>query len=216
MNNLIESTLSTVEDTLVMLSTRIAPWLAPIGPAYFIGRAAYNELHAHIAIAICMAVAVEMVGMATTHTALKAWTWNKTKRKIDPTAPLWLCIILALFYYVGAIVLTVVVEVYPQTVAFAPAIFITLGAVSSMAIAMQFTLRKWELARHGKRQKTRQSATQTTQTTVASRSKRLELLPELVNSGNSNEDIAEILGVNVRTVQRDIKALNGSLSNEMR
>ena len=137
MKDKIELLLSSIEDILVMVSTRIGPWLAPIGPAYFVGRAALQHLHAHIIIAVCMALAVEMIGMATTHTALKAWAWNKNKRKIDPKAPLWFCILLAGIYFIGAIALTVVVEVFPISVVYAPAIFIILTMVGMLAIAMQ-------------------------------------------------------------------------------
>lgn len=213
MKNLIENLLSNTEDIMVILSTRIGPWLAPIVPAYFVGMAMHNQLHAWPIIAICGALAVEMVGMATTHTALKAWAWNKNKRKVDPKAPLWFCIGMSGFYFAGAISLTIVSEILPSTIVFAPAIFIVLAIVSMVTIAIQLTLRQWHNDRYNKptRQKSRHSATSSDINDKATTVVRRQKVAEMANNGVNTEDIADAFGVNVRTIQRDIKALNGAI-----
>lgn len=147
-----EQSTNTIESVLLMLATRFGPWLAPIGPAYFVGRAAHNHLEAHWLIAVCMALAVEAVGIAATHTALKCWTWNGGKRKIDPTAPTTLMVWLSLVYFASALALSILVEVYPASATYAPAVFIGLAGVGYVTIAVSIRLTGWQSERTAEKQ----------------------------------------------------------------
>ena len=144
---IIEALMDDTESVLLAMATRIGPWLAPVGPAYFVGRAAYHRLDAWLPIAVAMALAVEAVGIAATHTALKAWTWNETKRKSDPEAPVTLMIWLSLVYFLSALILSILVEVYPDSAVLAPAVFIGLAGVAYVTIAVSTRLNGWQTER---------------------------------------------------------------------
>ncbi|MEM7033915.1 MAG: HTH domain-containing protein [Chloroflexota bacterium] len=139
--------LDTIEELALDFATRLGPWLAPIGPAYFIGRAVNTHLHAHLSIAVIMACAVELVGIAATHTALRAWTWNQMKRKTDPDAPFTLMVWLSLVYFFSAFALSILVEVFQQLATYAPAVFLGLAAVAYVTIGVATKLHRWEGAR---------------------------------------------------------------------
>ena len=104
-------------------TARIAPWLAPIPTAYLIGSATEEHLDWPWPIAGAAAVAVELLGISITTTALELWQHNQTKRKSDPTAPTWLSAILVGVYLVVAVTLTVMLDVIPDLKKWAPAIF---------------------------------------------------------------------------------------------
>ena len=136
-----------IEESLLLIATKFGPWLAPIGPAYFVGRAAYHRLEAHLPVAIAMALAVELVGFAATHTTLKCWLWNGSKRKPDPTAPTSLMVWLSLVYFVAALILSFLVEVAPESATYAPAVFIGLAGVAYVTIAVAVRLADWQTDR---------------------------------------------------------------------
>ena len=136
-----------IEESLLLIATKFGPWLAPVGPAYFVGRAAYHRLEAHLPIAVAMALAVELVGFAATHTALKCWLWNGSKRKSDPTAPTSLMVWLSLVYFVAALILSILVEVAPESATYTPAVFIGLAGVAYVTIAVAVRLADWQTDR---------------------------------------------------------------------
>lgn len=128
-----------------MIASRLGPWLAPIGPAFFIGRAIFHQLAAPLWVAVLMGTAVELVGIAATHTALKAWAWNEARRKSDPVAPFKLLVFLSLVYFVSAAILSVMLEVWPSLVApYAPGVYLSLAGVAYVTLAAGVKLGQWE------------------------------------------------------------------------
>jgi len=132
----IEEGINNLEKNLILFAARLGPWLAPVPPAYFIARASYRHLEAPLSIAIIMAIAVELVGIATTHNALTAWTYNQAKRKSDPEAPLKLAAAMATVYLVIGILLSTLLEVWPSLATIAPALFFVLAGVGYASIAL--------------------------------------------------------------------------------
>lgn len=188
-----EQLADTIEDVLLMLASRFGPWLAPIGPAYFVGRAAYHHLSAHWLIAVTMAVAVEAVGIAATHTALKAWAWNGSRRKTDPVAPFGLMVWLSIIYFISALILSILVEVYPQSATYAPAVFIGLAAVAYVTIAVQMRLQDWHKARKSEVDKRTEEKDQVFNSVKAARIELDRIQAEMANSESKRRGLeAEI------------------------
>ena len=133
-----------IENLALEFATRLGPWLAPIGPAYFVGRSVYHNLNAHWVIAVVMAIAIECVGIAASHCALRCWTWNQTKRKSDPEAPFILMVWLSLVYFGAAFSLAILTEVIQELATYAPAVFLGLAAVAYVTIGVAMKLHTWE------------------------------------------------------------------------
>lgn len=144
--------LDSFENIALELAARAAPWLAPILPAYVVGRSLYEHLDVWPAIAITGAIGFEIVGIASAKNALRCWTWNGGKRKSDPAAPLGLAVALALVYFVVGISLSVALEVWPDLAAYAPASFFVLAGASYLVLAISHNLTKWEAAIRGERE----------------------------------------------------------------
>jgi hypothetical protein len=124
------------EKGLVKLVARVAPWLAPVPSAYFVGRSAAAHLTLPWPVAVVVALIIESLGLATVHTALWLNDWNAGRRKTDPVAPAWVALALGIVYLVSTIGLTVVLEVYPLLATYAPAIFPALAVVGAVNLAL--------------------------------------------------------------------------------
>lgn len=133
------------EEIALALAARIAPWLAPILPAYVVGRALYAHLDVWPIIAIAGAIGFEIVGIASAKNALRCWTWNKARtRKGDPAAPFGLSVVLALLYFAVGIGLSVALEMWPELAKIAPASFFVLAGQSYFVLAISANLTTWE------------------------------------------------------------------------
>ncbi len=98
-----------IENRIINFVAGVAPWLAPLIPAYFAAYNAYQYLtkgHSWFdaGMVAVISLVVETVGLVGVHTALQFWNWNRIKRKTDGEAPLILPI-LAVFMYVAIVIL---------------------------------------------------------------------------------------------------------------
>lgn len=94
-----------VEFSVVNLVSTIAPWLAPLAPAYLSYNHMLNILHFPVEIAISIALVVEMLGLSTISTSLMFWNHNRRYSADKNKVPVIIPIFSFLFYL--AIVLTV-------------------------------------------------------------------------------------------------------------
>jgi putative flippase GtrA len=140
------SFLDDLERVALALVARLGPWAAPVAPAYFVARAAERHLKAWRPVAIAMAIAIEAVGIASAHATLRAWAWNREKRKSDPSAPAWLGLALVGVYLGVGVLLAVLVEVLPWLVVWAPAAFFLLAGVAYVVLAMMSDQARREVA----------------------------------------------------------------------
>jgi len=143
----LKQTINRWESYGLEIMSAFAPWLAPIPSAYFVGVAVYHTLGTHILIGIIAAVAVEAVGIVSITNALRLYEWNQTKRKSDPHAPLWLALATVFVYFAVTILLTVLLESFPQLSHIAPAVFPILAAVGALNIAVRNSQNTRETAR---------------------------------------------------------------------
>lgn len=125
-----------IETIPLILATRLGPWLTPLVPAYFVHRAMVAKLETPLIWAWIAALALEVVGVATMYSLLRAYQWNREKRKSDPTAPIVWNIAVSSIYYLTSFLLVLLIEFVPNAVKFAPAAFVILSGASAGTLAL--------------------------------------------------------------------------------
>ena len=130
--------LATIESTLAEFAATVGPWLAPLPSAFFVWRAGVTHLAMPPWVALVSAGIIELLGLAATAQALTIYEYNTTRRKSDQGAPLALAIALIAVYFFGVLALTVALEVVPQLVTVAPALFpiLSLAGVGVLALRL--------------------------------------------------------------------------------
>lgn len=93
------------ESSFVNLLSSVAPWLAPLAPAYMTFYHMTGELDYPIVIAMAIAGVVEVLGLASISTILAFWAHNKRYKKDGKRAPIGLAVFTFVLYLV--IILTV-------------------------------------------------------------------------------------------------------------
>jgi hypothetical protein len=92
-----------VETSFVNFISAVAPWLAPLVPAYMTFDHAYNTLGFPLWVAIPAAVVVEILGFSAVSTFMAFWFFNRRNKAAGKKAPLGL-IIFAFGFYLALIV----------------------------------------------------------------------------------------------------------------
>jgi hypothetical protein len=126
---------------LIACVAAVASFLALAPTAWLVAKRTMQHLDWPQWIAIAAAVAVELLGLAIAVTVLVNWSYNRSKRKTDPAAPIVLPAILVAVYFVAAELLTVVLDVAtgPVTVAKgSQAIFPILGLAGMFCLATRY------------------------------------------------------------------------------
>lgn len=129
--------LQRVENALVEFAATVGPWLAPIPTAFLVGRALVMHLHYPLIIAVSGGVVIELLGLSSTNVALTFYEYNQEKRKTDQKAPFLLALALVVTYFVTATVLTVLLDVIPDLVTWAPIIFPLLSLTGVGVLALR-------------------------------------------------------------------------------
>jgi hypothetical protein len=142
-----ESGLNTTEHIFLTLAARLAPWLAPLGPAILIYRALQHTMQINPLAAGAMGAAVELVGIATSHLTVNCWQWNQTRRKSDPKAPTGIAAAMTGIYLVGAVAVSTILEIYPESAPYAPIVFFLLAACAYGSLALGSQLNRWQALR---------------------------------------------------------------------
>lgn len=124
------------ERAAVKVVARLAPWLAPAPSAYFVARSSMEHLALPLLVAIISAAIIETLGLSTVHTWLWLSDYNGSKRKSDPSAPVWMPAALGGVYLLTTIGLVVALEVWPLLATYAPALFPLLAVVGAVNLAL--------------------------------------------------------------------------------
>ena len=99
------------EASLVNLLSAIAPWLAPLAPAYL----SYTHMSSKLAfpkpIAWAVAIVVEVMGLSAVSTALLFWAHNKRYSKEYKKAPIKIVIGAFVFYLAVILAINVLLEI---------------------------------------------------------------------------------------------------------
>jgi len=125
------------EASAVELVARIAPWFAPLPTAWLVYERTMRHLSWPQWVAIAAGVTLELLGVAILATALRLYEYNRTKRKNDPAAPLWIALLLVALYLITAELLTVVLDTVPQAAVLAPALFPVLSVAAFGLLALR-------------------------------------------------------------------------------
>ncbi len=127
------------------MTTRLIGWIATVAPflavaptAWLIGARTAQHLRWPWPVAVVAAVAVELLGIAVTVTALDAYAWNRAKRKNDPAANVVLPVVLCAVYFAGAEALTVLADIVPGAARYLPALFPVLGLAGMATLAIRY------------------------------------------------------------------------------
>ena len=82
----VDSLVGAVEAIVLAVVGRAASWVASVPCAVMTARASVDIFALSWPVAVIVAVALELVGQATSNGWLRAKEWNATKRKADPAA----------------------------------------------------------------------------------------------------------------------------------
>jgi hypothetical protein len=92
-----------VETSFVNFISAVAPWLAPLTPAFMTYEHAANTLKFPPWVAIPAAVLVEILGFSAISTFMAFWFFNRRNKANAKKAPVWM-IVFAFFFYLALIV----------------------------------------------------------------------------------------------------------------
>jgi hypothetical protein len=160
-----------------------------------VARAIEQHFQAPLWVAVAVAVTVEAVGLASTHTALEMYQYNQTRRKTDPEAPFGVGVLMSTVYFVVGITITVLLEVFPDLVVLAPASFFFLAIVAYVTLAlMSGHARRLEAIRQEKEDRKEQRKEQAE--TYRKGSGKSEALPEwLPEVPDSRTEFARLVAI---------------------
>lgn len=92
-----------IESSFVNFISAVAPWLAPIAPAYMTYQHAVDALHFPLWVAVPVAVVVEILGFSAISTFMSFWFFNRRNKANAKKAPTgW--VIFAFSFYLALIV----------------------------------------------------------------------------------------------------------------
>lgn len=128
---------------MVKLIAKLSPWLAPVPSAYFVARSSMEHLAVPLALAIIIGVVLELLGIATVHTALSLYRWNikpavNKEKSAWEKAPLKVALVTCAVYFVAVLFLSVVLETAPQLAPIAPTIFPVVAVVGAITLAIVY------------------------------------------------------------------------------
>ena len=111
--------------------SNLSPWLAPLPTAYVVYDATAVVLGWPAWVAGVAAVIIETIGLATVHTGLQLFAYNRKKRKSDPDAPTWLAWAITAAVLIAQSILIIVLESRPVLLVFQ---VFSLAAVVNLAL----------------------------------------------------------------------------------
>lgn len=98
------------ESSIVNMISAIAPWLAPIAPAYMTYKHAIDTLKFEKWVAIPSAIVVEILGFSTVSTFLAFWFHNRKNTAESKRAPVEVVAISFIFYLTLILVSNVILD----------------------------------------------------------------------------------------------------------
>jgi hypothetical protein len=124
------------ENTLVGLVLATIPWLAPVPSAILIARASITHLNWSSFTGMITAIIIEGMGITSIKLALVLRRYNLARRKNDEAAPFLLAASLVGIYFLTAVSLTILLDIYPKIARFAPGVFPIFTLIGGVNIAL--------------------------------------------------------------------------------
>ena len=132
----VKKVLDEAEEIPLLIATKVGVWLVPAVPAYFAHRAIIEHLNTSIFWGWLGAIALEVVGVSAIKSGLRAYTWNVEKTQQDKEAPLNLHLVALCVYFASAFLIVLILELWPVVAAIVPAVYVVLGGVAMLNVAL--------------------------------------------------------------------------------
>jgi hypothetical protein len=125
------------EASLVNLLSAVAPWGAPLAPAYMSYGGMVNHLDYQPWVALILAGVIEILGLATVHTTLIFWQHNRRYRAEYKRQPVELAGGMFAFYLLIVLVVNVLLE-WPTQSEYTP--LVARGLLTTLSIPAAVTM----------------------------------------------------------------------------
>lgn len=126
--------------------TRLAPILAPLPPAFSVYTAMIKAA-TPFWVALCTALAVELIGIFSSKVAVRTWNWNRSRLKSEPAAPFRLTVAMAAVYFVVVLVLALSIEIWQESLIILYPGFVIIAAATYVSNAISGDLAAWQRER---------------------------------------------------------------------
>lgn len=150
--------ISLVVSIFMSAVTQLAPLAAPIPPAFSVYTAMRVGLAVPEYIAILAAVAIEITGIFSARTAIRAKHWNDTRLKSDPEAPLVLSISMSAIFFLVVLILSLTIELWPSLVVWVYPGFVVISVTVYTNMGLAMSLNSWEKGKDAVREDRRREA----------------------------------------------------------
>ena len=128
------------ESSLVNLLSALAPWGAPLAPAYMAYGGMTGKLGFAPWVALSVAGVIEILGLATIYTALQFWRHNRRYSKSERRMPVELAVSCFVFYLIVVLTTNVLLEIpgnHPATPVVARALLTLLSVPAGVTLAIR-------------------------------------------------------------------------------
>src|SRR4030066_1951445 len=127
-----------LEHIMIVLATRIGPWAAPVAPAYLVARSVAWHFNIPYSVAWTIGITLEMLGLAAMYVTIEMSDYNSDPARVksDPFAPVGRGKTMIAIYFITGLLLTVILEVIPKSVIYAPAALFVLAFVTYQVISL--------------------------------------------------------------------------------
>lgn len=106
--------ISNTEASFVNLLSSIAPWLAPLAPAYMSFDHMDKTLGFPFPIALAIGITIEVIGLSTVSTAMAFHAHNKRHTAKYKRAPVGMVVFLFVFYLITVFMINIVLDLAPE------------------------------------------------------------------------------------------------------
>jgi hypothetical protein len=215
------------EATVIGAVAATIPWLAPIIPAYVAYENMLHVLAFPSRLAIIGAAVVEFLGLSAIHTAVQFWDYNRTRRKVDEAAPVYIAAAVGAFYLAVVLTVNVILDSAPaeQLIAKALLSLISIPAGVTLAIRAQHSRQLLQVdadKRDRRLSKLTQPQPAVNQTSTVDKVDRApktvgDLTPGQrriydamrANPAANYTEIGQQLGISRQAVSKQVKGMNG-------
>jgi hypothetical protein len=136
--------------------TMMGPWLTPLVPAYFVAVAINRHLQAPMWVSVIAGMILELVGIAGIAVTTRSYVWNRIRRKTDEPAQFILSLFAVSIYFVTALGLTVLLELFSDLAKIAPGMFVVMAVSSGLILVLSGMQNRREKAIESERREKRE------------------------------------------------------------
>jgi len=185
--------------------TRLAPILAPLPPAFSV-YTAMDRAATPYWIALCTALAVELIGMFSSKVAIQSWNWNRSRLKTEPVAPFNLTVAMAAVYFIVVLLLALSIEIWTQSLIILYPGFVIIAAATYVSNAINGDLNAWQRERDERLQQQKEKRGLAAEIKAALEQLR-KLKADLEKTRDETRDLTEAATVELETIRTEAAEL---------